>query len=61
MQPEVTGRYCETGDKTNIVYLIDDVFWIGCFPGLTNEMSDFIVKTAIEFVVNVKAGLTLVK
>jgi CDP-4-dehydro-6-deoxyglucose reductase, E1 len=29
---------------------MNQVFWIGVFPGLTKEMLDFIVKTAMDFV-----------
>jgi CDP-6-deoxy-D-xylo-4-hexulose-3-dehydrase len=39
---------------------MSNVFWIGVFPGLTEEMLDFIANTAIEFVANVKSGLAVV-
>jgi CDP-6-deoxy-D-xylo-4-hexulose-3-dehydrase len=45
---------------TNTDFVMNQVFWIGVFPGLTNEMLDFIVKTAAEFVATVKSGLVVV-
>jgi CDP-6-deoxy-D-xylo-4-hexulose-3-dehydrase len=36
------------------------VFWIGVFPGLTNEMLDYIVKTISEFAEQAKVGLKVV-
>ena len=34
---------------TNTDYVMNHVFWIGVFPGLSNEMLEFIVKTANVF------------
>jgi len=45
---------------TNTDYVMNNVFWIGVFPGLTKEMLDFIAKTAIEFVDQAKVGLKVV-
>jgi len=60
-QPAYEGwEYRVVGDMTNTDYVMNNVFWIGVFPGLTKEMLDFIAKTAIEFVVTVKAGLVVV-
>jgi CDP-6-deoxy-D-xylo-4-hexulose-3-dehydrase len=39
---------------------MNQVFWIGVFPGLTKEMLDFIVQTATDFVGTVKSGLVVV-
>jgi len=39
---------------------MNQVFWIGVYPGLTREMLDFIVKTAVEFVAGAKSGLNAV-
>ena len=59
-QPAYEGReYRVAGDLTNTDYVMNNVFWIGVFPGLTEEMLDFIVKTATEFVTNVKSGLAV--
>ncbi len=39
---------------------MNQVFWIGVYPGLTREMLDFIAKTMVEFVGAVKGGLVVV-
>jgi CDP-6-deoxy-D-xylo-4-hexulose-3-dehydrase len=60
-QPAYEGwEHRVVGEMTNTDYVMNNVFWIGVFPGLTNEMLDFIAKTAIEFVEQVKAGLVVV-
>ncbi|AEU37642.1 lipopolysaccharide biosynthesis protein RfbH [Granulicella mallensis] len=60
-QPAYEGwEYRVVGEMTNTDYVMNNVFWIGVFPGLTNEMLDFIAKTAIEFVEQAKAGLVVV-
>jgi CDP-6-deoxy-D-xylo-4-hexulose-3-dehydrase len=60
-QPAYEGwEYRVSGDLANTDYVMNNVFWIGVFPGLTEPMLDFIVKTATDFVVNVKAGLATV-
>jgi CDP-6-deoxy-D-xylo-4-hexulose-3-dehydrase len=40
--------------------VMNHVFWIGVFPGLNNDMLDFIVKTAMDFVESAKSGLKVV-
>jgi CDP-6-deoxy-D-xylo-4-hexulose-3-dehydrase len=47
------------GELTNTDFVMNRVFWIGVFPGLTEEMLDFIVKTATEFVATAKCGLVV--
>jgi len=60
-QPAYEGwEYRVVGEMTNTDYVMNNVFWIGVFPGLTKEMLDFIAKTAIEFVAAVKSGLVVV-
>jgi CDP-6-deoxy-D-xylo-4-hexulose-3-dehydrase len=60
-QPAYEGwEYRVSGDLTNTDYVMSNVFWIGVFPGLTEEMLDFIAKTAMEFVATVKSGLAVV-
>jgi len=60
-QPAYEGwEYRVVGEMTNTDYVMNNVFWIGVFPGLTKEMLDFIAKTAIEFVTAVKSGLVVV-
>jgi CDP-6-deoxy-D-xylo-4-hexulose-3-dehydrase len=39
---------------------MNQVFWIGVYPGLTPEMLDFIVKAAKEFVAAAKSGLKVI-
>jgi CDP-6-deoxy-D-xylo-4-hexulose-3-dehydrase len=48
------------GELTNTDFVMNQVFWIGVYPGLTREMLDFIVKTATEFVAAAKSGLNVV-
>jgi len=60
-QPAYEGwKYRVSGDLANTDYVMSNVFWIGVFPGLTEEMLDFIAKTAVEFVATVKSGLAVV-
>ena len=60
-QPAYEGwDYRVAGELTNTDYVMNNVFWIGVFPGLTEPMLDFIAKTATEFVANVKSGLAVV-
>ena len=60
-QPAYEGwEYRVVGEMTNTDYVMNNVFWIGVFPGLTKEMLDFIAKTAIEFVEQAKVGLVVV-
>jgi CDP-6-deoxy-D-xylo-4-hexulose-3-dehydrase len=60
-QPAYEGwEYRVVGEMTNTDFVMNNVFWIGVFPGLTDEMLGFIVATAIEFVGTAKAGLVVV-
>ena len=60
-QPAYEGlEYRVVGEMTNTDYVMNNVFWIGVFPGLTEEMLDFIVSAAAEFVEQAKVGLTVV-
>ena len=60
-QPAYEGwEYRVVGEMTNTDYVMNNVFWIGVFPGLTREMLDYIAETAIDFVANAKAGLLVV-
>ncbi len=59
-QPAYEGwEFRVVGELKNTDYVMDRVFWIGVFPGLTTEMLDFVVKTASDFVGNAKAGLAV--
>jgi CDP-6-deoxy-D-xylo-4-hexulose-3-dehydrase len=49
------------GELPNTDFVMNQVFWIGVYPGLTREMLDFIVKTAMEFVAAAKSGLNVIQ
>ena len=50
-QPAYEGyEYRVVGELTNTDFVMNQVFWIGVYPGLTERMLDFIAKTAGEFV-----------
>ena len=60
-QPAYEGwEFRVVGDLSNTDFVMNNVFWIGVFPGLTEPMLDFIAATAAEFVAQAKAGLTVV-
>ncbi len=59
-QPAYEGwEYRVVGEMTNTDYVMNHVFWIGVFPGLTTEMLDYIAATAIKFVSQCQGGLTV--
>ena len=50
-QPAYEGwEYRVVGELTNTDYVMNHVFWIGVYPGLTTPMLDFIAETASAFV-----------
>jgi len=60
-QPAYEGlEYRVAGELENTDFVMNQVFWIGVFPGLTREMLDFVVKTATDFVGAAKSGLVVV-
>jgi CDP-6-deoxy-D-xylo-4-hexulose-3-dehydrase len=60
-QPAYEGwQYRVVGELPNTDFVMNQVFWIGVFPGLTTEMLDFIVDTATDFVATAKSGLVVV-
>ena len=60
-QPAYEGwEFRVVGDLSNTDFVMNNVFWIGVFPGLTEPMLDFIAATAAEFAGQAKAGLTVV-
>jgi CDP-6-deoxy-D-xylo-4-hexulose-3-dehydrase len=60
-QPAYEGwEYRVVGTMTNSDYVMNHVFWIGVFPGLTPEMLDHIVQTMTTFVGTAKSGLVVV-
>jgi CDP-6-deoxy-D-xylo-4-hexulose-3-dehydrase len=55
-QPAYEGyEHRVVGYLANTDFVMNQVFWIGVFPGLTKEMLDFIVKTMTEFASAVSA------
>ena len=42
-------HYRVIGDLANTDYVMNSVFWIGVYPGITQEMLDFISKTIHQF------------
>ncbi len=60
-QPAYDGwEYRVVGELTNTDYVMNHVFWIGVYPGLTTEMLDYIVATIGAFVETAKSGLKVV-
>ena len=45
------------GSLPNTNFAMNNVFWIGVYPGLTAEMLDFVVETVTQFAVQHRAGL----
>jgi len=57
-QPAYEGwEFRVVGDLKNTDFVMNRVFWIGVFPGLTEAMLDYIAATAESFVKMVQAGL----
>jgi CDP-6-deoxy-D-xylo-4-hexulose-3-dehydrase len=57
-QPAYEGlEYRVVGDLENTDFVMNNVFWIGVYPGLTEEMLQYVVKTVVGFVAEAKAGL----
>jgi CDP-4-dehydro-6-deoxyglucose reductase, E1 len=49
-QPAYEGRqYRVVGSLPNTDYVMNHVFWIGVYPGLTEEMLDFVAATVFDF------------
>jgi CDP-6-deoxy-D-xylo-4-hexulose-3-dehydrase len=60
-QPAYAGlEFRSVGDLPNTDYVMNSVFWIGVFPGLTPPMLDHIVQTMTNFVATAKSGLAVV-
>ncbi len=38
------------GDLTNSDIITDQTFWVGVYPGLTDEMLDYVIGSVKEFV-----------
>ncbi len=61
-QPAYEGyEYRVVGDLPNTDFVMNQVFWIGVYPGLNEPMLDFIVKTAADFVASACSGLKVLQ
>jgi CDP-6-deoxy-D-xylo-4-hexulose-3-dehydrase len=48
------------GELTNTDFVMNQVFWIGVFPGLSKQMLDFIASSMTEFIKVAASGLQIV-
>ena len=48
-------EYRVAGELRNTDFVMNNVFWVGVYPGLTSPMLDFVAKTITEFIVQAKA------
>jgi CDP-6-deoxy-D-xylo-4-hexulose-3-dehydrase len=49
-QPAYAGcEYRVVGELPNTDFVMNNVFWIGVYPGLTTEMLDFVANTILNF------------
>jgi CDP-6-deoxy-D-xylo-4-hexulose-3-dehydrase len=49
-QPCMAGRnYRQIGDLPNTDRIMNDTFWLGVYPGFTQQMTDFILSSIREF------------
>ena len=50
-QPYMKGRnYRIVGDLTNSDFIMNNTFWIGVYPGINNEMIDYIYRIFYKFI-----------
>ena len=42
-------EYRAIGNLPNTDFVMNNVFWIGVYPGLTTEMLDFVAETILRF------------
>jgi CDP-6-deoxy-D-xylo-4-hexulose-3-dehydrase len=47
------------GELKNSDFVMNNVFWVGVYPGLTDEMIDYVANTIVQFVEAAKAGKQL--
>ena len=60
-QPAYEGwEHRVVGDLTNTEYVMNSVFWVGVYPGLTPPMLDYIAETMTEFAKVAQSGLVTV-
>jgi len=59
-QPAYEGcEYRVVGELKNTDFAMNNVFWIGVYPGLTTEMLDYMAETICSFVREQNAGLAV--
>jgi CDP-6-deoxy-D-xylo-4-hexulose-3-dehydrase len=49
-------QYRVVGDMRNTDFVMNNVFWVGVYPGLTQPMLDFVAATIARFIVQSKAS-----
>ena len=45
-----TNAYRVIGSLENTEFIMNNTFWIGVYPGMTDEMTDYMIKTIAEFI-----------
>ena len=43
-----TDAYRVAGELTNTDFIMNNTFWVGVYPGMTDEMIDYMAKIIIE-------------
>jgi CDP-6-deoxy-D-xylo-4-hexulose-3-dehydrase len=57
-QPAYSGiKHRVVGDLRNTDFVMQNVFWLGVFPGISEEMLDYVASTIHEFVREAGTGL----
>jgi len=59
-QPAYEGlEYRVIGELKNTDFVMNNVFWLGVYQGLSTEMLEFVVATIMDFINNAKTSLTV--
>lgn len=59
-QPAYSGiKYRVVSDLRNTDYVMENVLWLGVFPGLSDEMLDYVSETVHRFVDKMQVGLRI--
>lgn len=45
-----TDSYRVVGNLDNTEFIMNNTFWIGVYPGMTDEMIDYMIKTIIDYI-----------
>ena len=45
-----TDQYRVVGELTNTEFVMNNTFWVGVYPGMTDEMVDYMAEIIIEAV-----------